>query len=174
MQRANSVLLRSVFSAATVCAVLRAAIFSGADRGGSIPIGKVWETGRIHVRSILTIKTPACSATRNPISEFATVAAEGHGEAALHSCANVVAPPIDDRSKLARKPPGIVALAFLNSASPHARLDALSTNLIGPRKRRGGIVDAKLQSDGKSDQAEGKIQNAVGGDNDAVRDALKK
>jgi len=45
MQRANSVLLRSVFSAATVCAVLRAAIFSGADRGGSIPIGKVWETG---------------------------------------------------------------------------------------------------------------------------------
>ena len=64
MQRANSVLLRSVFSAATVCAVLRAAIFSGADRGGSIPIGKVWETGRIHVRSILAIKTPACSATR--------------------------------------------------------------------------------------------------------------
>ena len=173
MQRANSVLLRSVFSAAIVCAVLRAAIFSGADRGGSIPIGKVWETGRIHVRSILTIKTPACSATRNPISEFATVAAEGHGEAALHSCANV-APPILDRSKLARKPPGIVALAFLNPASPNARLDALSTNLIGLGKRRGGIVDAKLQSDGKSDQAEGKIQNAVGGVDDAVRDALKK
>ena len=36
------------------------------------------------------------------------------------------------------------------------------------------IGDAKLQSDGKSDQAEGKIQNAVGGVNDAVRDALKK
>ena len=47
-------------------------------------------------------------------------------------------------------------------------------NLIGLGKRRGGIVDAKLQSDGKSDQAEGKIQNAVGGVNDAVRDALKK
>jgi uncharacterized protein YjbJ (UPF0337 family) len=36
------------------------------------------------------------------------------------------------------------------------------------------LGDAKLQSDGKSDQAEGKIQNAVGSVNDAVRDALKK
>ena len=36
------------------------------------------------------------------------------------------------------------------------------------------LGDAKLQSDGKSDQAEGKIQNAVGSFNDAVQDALKK
>jgi uncharacterized protein YjbJ (UPF0337 family) len=36
------------------------------------------------------------------------------------------------------------------------------------------IGDAKLQSEGKSDQAEGKIQNAVGGVTDAVRDALNK
>ena len=36
------------------------------------------------------------------------------------------------------------------------------------------IGDAKLQSDGKSDQAEGKIQNAVGGVTDAMRDSLKK
>jgi uncharacterized protein YjbJ (UPF0337 family) len=36
------------------------------------------------------------------------------------------------------------------------------------------LGDAKLQSDGKSDQAEGKIQNAVGSVNDAARDALKK
>jgi hypothetical protein len=50
------------------------------------------------------------------------------------------APPIHDRSKLARKPPGIVALAFLNPASPQARLDALSTNLIGLGKSRGGNV----------------------------------
>jgi hypothetical protein len=74
-----------------------------------------------------------------PNKRVATVAAEGHGEAALHSCANV-APPIHDRSKLARKPPGIVAFAFLNPASPQARLDALSTNLIGLGKRWGGIV----------------------------------
>jgi uncharacterized protein YjbJ (UPF0337 family) len=35
------------------------------------------------------------------------------------------------------------------------------------------IGDAKLQSDGKTEKAIGKIQNAVGGVNDAVRDALK-
>jgi hypothetical protein len=93
MQRGNSVLLRSVFSAAIVSAALRAATFSGVDRGGSLPNEKVWETG-----------------------------------------------PIPVRSKLARKPPGIVALAFLNPASPQARLNALSTNLIGLGKSRGGNV----------------------------------
>ena len=31
------------------------------------------------------------------------------------------------------------------------------------------LGDAKLQSDGKSDQAEGKIQNAVGSVSDAVK-----
>ena len=36
------------------------------------------------------------------------------------------------------------------------------------------IGDAKLQSDGKADRAIGKIQNAVGGLNDAVSDAVKK
>ena len=36
------------------------------------------------------------------------------------------------------------------------------------------IGEAKLQSDGKADKAVGKIQNAVGGLNDAVRDAVKK
>ena len=36
------------------------------------------------------------------------------------------------------------------------------------------IGDAKLQSDGKTDKAVGKIQNAVGGLSDAVRDAAKK
>ncbi len=36
------------------------------------------------------------------------------------------------------------------------------------------VGDAKLQSDGEADKAVGKIQNAVGGLNDAVRDAAKK
>jgi uncharacterized protein YjbJ (UPF0337 family) len=36
------------------------------------------------------------------------------------------------------------------------------------------VGDAKLQSDGRTDKAVGKIQNAVGGLNDAVRDAVKK
>jgi uncharacterized protein YjbJ (UPF0337 family) len=34
------------------------------------------------------------------------------------------------------------------------------------------VGDAKLRSDGNSDQAEGEIQNAVGGVNDAMRGAL--
>jgi uncharacterized protein YjbJ (UPF0337 family) len=36
------------------------------------------------------------------------------------------------------------------------------------------IGDAKLQSDGQTDKAVGKIQNAVGGLNDAARDAVEK
>jgi uncharacterized protein YjbJ (UPF0337 family) len=34
--------------------------------------------------------------------------------------------------------------------------------------------DTKLQADGKADKVEGKVQNAIGGVKDAVRDALKK
>jgi uncharacterized protein YjbJ (UPF0337 family) len=34
--------------------------------------------------------------------------------------------------------------------------------------------DAKLQDDGKKEKIEGKIQNAIGGAKDTVRDALKK
>ncbi len=36
------------------------------------------------------------------------------------------------------------------------------------------VGDAKLQSEGKTDRAVGKIQNAVGGLNDVVSDAAKK
>jgi uncharacterized protein YjbJ (UPF0337 family) len=36
------------------------------------------------------------------------------------------------------------------------------------------IGDAKLQSDGEAEQTAGKIQNAVGGMKDTVRDILKK
>ena len=35
------------------------------------------------------------------------------------------------------------------------------------------VGDAKLQAS-KADKAEGKVQNTIGGVNDAVRDALKK
>ena len=34
--------------------------------------------------------------------------------------------------------------------------------------------DAKLETEGKADKVEGKLQNAVGGVRDVVRDALKK
>ena len=36
------------------------------------------------------------------------------------------------------------------------------------------VGDAKLQSDGRADKVEGKVQNALGGVKDAVRDVLKK
>ena len=57
------------------------------------------------------------------------------------------------------------------------------TRIIGAAKEARGAIeqaigkatgDAKLQSDGRADQAEGKVQNAIGGLRDAVRDALKQ
>lgn len=36
------------------------------------------------------------------------------------------------------------------------------------------VGDTKLQSEGKADQAEGQIQNAIGGLKDTLRDAVKK
>ncbi len=36
------------------------------------------------------------------------------------------------------------------------------------------VGDTKLQSEGKADRAEGKIQNAIGGLKDTLRDAVKK
>ena len=36
------------------------------------------------------------------------------------------------------------------------------------------VGDTKLQSEGEADQAEGKIQSAVGGPKDTLRDAVKK
>ena len=37
-----------------------------------------------------------------------------------------------------------------------------------------GLGDTKLEAEGNADRAEGKIQNAVGGVKDTLRDALKK
>lgn len=36
------------------------------------------------------------------------------------------------------------------------------------------VGDGKLQSDGQAEQTEGKIQNAVGGMKDTLRDIIKK
>ena len=55
--------------------------------------------------------------------------------------------------------------------------------VVGAAKQAKGAVkeavgkavgDNKLVAEGKSDKVEGKIQNAVGGLKDAVRDALKE
>ena len=56
------------------------------------------------------------------------------------------------------------------------RIAGSTKELTGAAKEEVGKVigDAKLQSDGKTEKVVGKSQSAVGGVNDAVRDALKK
>ena len=48
--------------------------------------------------------------------------------------------------------------------------------VAGAVKEAAGKVlgDAKLESEGQADKAEGKVQNAIGGLKDVVRDAVKK
>ncbi len=55
------------------------------------------------------------------------------------------------------------------------RIEGAAKQVKGAVKDAVGKVigDAKLQGEGKADKAEGKIQNAVGGAKDAVRDATK-
>ena len=52
------------------------------------------------------------------------------------------------------------------------RIAGAAKNIKGSIKQAVGkaVGDAKLQSDGKADKVEGKIQNAFGG----IKDALKK
>ena len=56
------------------------------------------------------------------------------------------------------------------------RIAGIAKQAKGVIKEAVGTVagDAKLQSDGKADQIEGKVQNAVGGLKDSVKDALKR
>jgi uncharacterized protein YjbJ (UPF0337 family) len=56
------------------------------------------------------------------------------------------------------------------------RVEGAATNLKGKIKEAAGTVsgDAKLKSEGKADQVAGKVQNAIGGAKDAIRDAAKK
>ncbi len=52
------------------------------------------------------------------------------------------------------------------------RIKGSATNMGGKAKEAAGKVtgDSKLQGEGKRDQAKGKVQNAAGG----IEDALKK
>lgn len=54
------------------------------------------------------------------------------------------------------------------------RIEGAAKNIGGKIKEGFGNLtgDAKLQTEGKLDQAEGKTQNAVGGIKDTARDAL--
>jgi len=52
------------------------------------------------------------------------------------------------------------------------RIKGAATNMGGKAKEAAGDMtgDSKMKSEGKMDQAQGKVQNAVGG----IKDALKK
>jgi uncharacterized protein YjbJ (UPF0337 family) len=56
------------------------------------------------------------------------------------------------------------------------RVEGAAKNMKGKAKEAVGKLtgDAKLKSEGKTDQAAGKLQNAVGGVKDAFRDATRK
>ncbi len=51
------------------------------------------------------------------------------------------------------------------------RVKCSATNMGGKAKEAAGNLtgDSKLKSEGKMDQAKGKVQNAVGGIKDAIR-----
>ena len=55
------------------------------------------------------------------------------------------------------------------------RIEGSATQAKGAVKETVGKLtgDAKLQGEGAADKAAGKVQNAVGGAKDAVRDAFK-
>lgn len=54
----------------------------------------------------------------------------------------------------------------------HDRVEGAAKNLGGKAKEAAGNVtgDEKLKAEGKADQVEGKVQNAVGGVKDSLRD----
>ena len=58
----------------------------------------------------------------------------------------------------------------------HNRVEGIVDQAKGAIKEGAGKLtgDEKLQAEGKADKASGKVQNAVGGAKDTVRDALDK
>ncbi len=56
------------------------------------------------------------------------------------------------------------------------RIDGAAKEMVGGVKEGLGKLtgDAKLEADGKTEKAEGKIQNTIGGVKDAVREAADK
>lgn len=54
----------------------------------------------------------------------------------------------------------------------HDRIEGAAKNLGGKAKEATGKVigDEKMKAEGRADQVEGKVQNAVGGMKDALRD----
>ena len=69
-----------------------------------------------------------------------------------------------------------VSILDANSSRTGTESLVRSRKLKAPPKRPAGRLSEtpKLENDGKTDKEAGKILNAVGGLNDAVRDAVKK
>jgi uncharacterized protein YjbJ (UPF0337 family) len=63
-----------------------------------------------------------------------------------------------------------------NNLPDSDRVEGSAKNMGGKVKEGLGNLtgDSKLKAEGKGDQAEGKIQNAVSGIKDAVKDVFKK
>jgi uncharacterized protein YjbJ (UPF0337 family) len=75
------------------------------------------------------------------------------------------------RRKLLSARPTLGGFIFGEQSMDKDRIEGSEKGIIGKIKEVGGKVlgDAKLQSDRKTDQAAGKVQNAVGG----IKDTLK-
>ena len=58
----------------------------------------------------------------------------------------------------------------------HDRIEGAAKNIGGQFKEGVGKLtgDAKLETEGRADRVEGKIQNAVGGVKDSLRDADRR
>ncbi|CAN5282522.1 CsbD family protein [soil metagenome] len=58
----------------------------------------------------------------------------------------------------------------------HDRIEGAAKNIGGQIKEGIGKLtgDSKLETEGKADRVEGKVQNAVGGVKDSLRDADKR
>ena len=68
-----------------------------------------------------------------------------------------------------------VSITTKDSIMDKDRIAGAGKQLKGNIKEAAGKVtgDKKLETEGKADKVEGKVQNAVGGLKDAARDALK-
>jgi uncharacterized protein YjbJ (UPF0337 family) len=71
---------------------------------------------------------------------------------------------------------GVLAADTLEATMDKDRVAGSAKEVKGSIKEAVGkaVGDAKLQSEGEADQLEGKIQNAVGGFKDTLRDTVKK
>jgi uncharacterized protein YjbJ (UPF0337 family) len=73
-------------------------------------------------------------------------------------------------------PPHVGTTAKERAMVDKDRVDGSAKNIGGKLKEGVGNVtgDSKMQTEGKADQAEGKIQNTIGGIKDSIKDAFKK